>query len=793
MMLIAAYVGPALRHMKPIALALSLVALSAAASYGQSTGAIKGRVTDETGGVLPGVTVEARLATGGATLSTVTSATGEYTLDALPPGRYQLSFTLINFASVAHRDVNVGAGPTVVNPMMQLSLSAEVTVVGKRTFANLADVENPAENLVGIAQAASQGAITARQLDVRPLLRPGDVVETVPGMVADQHASGGKANQYFLRGFNLDHGTDFAQSIVGMPVNMPTHAHGQGYTDINFLIPELVSGVQYSKGPYYADQGDFATAGAANINYVTSLDRPLAHIELGNRGFERGVFAASPTLGAGHLLVALEGMHEDGPWTTPDNFQKLNGGVRYSQGDSVNSFALTAMGSHGTWTSTNQIPQRAVDGGLIGLFGTLDPFDGGTTYRYSASADWQRGTGSTLTKITAYGIAYDLHLFSNFSFYLADPVHGDQEEQADHRFITGGRMIHQRETRWGGHAVKNTFGLQLRNDDITNVGRYGTEARVRLDTQSQAAVVETMAGAYVQNEIEWTPWLRSMAGLRVDGARFAVTDTLKAFGNDNGGTTSAGIMSPKGGLTLGPWGSTEFYVNAGEGFHSNDARGTTAKLDVAGNPTDRVSPLVKGKGAEIGMRTVVLPHLQTTLAVWMLRLDSELVFDGEALSTVPSPASKRNGVEFANYYSPWKWLNFDLDVSLSSAKWTDFNPAGPYVPEAVGTVVSAGATVDNFHRTFGSLRWKYFGPRALIEDNSERSQATSIFEVQAGYQLAKNLKATGEVFNLFNNTAPDVTYYYTTRLPGEPADGVNDFLIHPTPSRSARINLVVSF
>ena len=757
-------------------------------------GGIQGRVTDETGGTLPGVTVEARLLSGGVPVVQVTGSMGEYALSDLPAGRYQLTFSLINFGQVTHRDIDVKtSAPTTVNQIMHLALNAEVTVVGKRTFANLADVENPAENLVGIAQAASQGAITAQQLDVRPLLRPGDVVETVPGMIADQHASGGKANQYFLRGFNLDHGTDFAQSILGMPVNMPTHAHGQGYTDINFLIPELVSGVQYSKGPYYADQGDFGTAGASNINYVTFLDRPLARVELGNQGFERAVFAASPAAGEGRLLLAFNGEHENGPWVTPDNYQKLNGVVRYSQGNSINSFALTAMGYHGQWHGTNQVPQRAIDEGLISQFGTLDPTDGGTTYRYSASADWQHGTPSTLTKVTAYGIGYDLRLFSNFTFYLNDPVRGDQEEQADHRFITGGKVVHQRETQWGGHTVKNTFGLQVRNDDITNVGRYLTEARVRFDTQSEAAVVETMGGAYVQNEIEWAPWLRSMAGLRVDAARFAVTDKLKAFDNDNGGTTSAGIVSPKGGLTLGPWRGTEFYVNAGEGFHSNDARGTTAKLDPLGNPTTTVSPLVKAKGAEFGVRTVVVPHLQTTVAVWMLRLDSELVFDGEALSTVPSPASKRSGVELANYYSPTKWLNFDLDASWSSARWTDFNPAGPYVPEAVGTVLSAGATVDNFHRTFGSLRWKYFGPRALIEDNSERSQATSLFELQGGYQLAKNLKVTAEVFNLFNSSVPDVTYYYTTRLRGEPLDGVDDYLVHVSPSRSARINLVVGF
>jgi hypothetical protein len=505
------------------------------------------------------------------------------------------------------------------------------------------------------------------------------------------------------------------------------------------------------------------------------------------------LFVGSPVVGAGHLLVALEASHSDGVWVNPDDYQKINGVIRYSQGDAVSGFALTAMGYHGQWNSTDQVPQRALSSGLISRFGTLDPYDGGTTYRYSLSGDWQHGTGSTLTKVTAYGIGYDLDLFSNFTYYLNDPVHGDQIEQADHRFVTGVKALYERQARWAGHAVKNTFGVQVRNDDITNLGLYATEARVRLSTSSDAQVMETMAGAYAQNEVEWTPWLRSMVGLRVDGARFDVTDKLKAFGADNGGLSTAGIVSPKGGVTLGPWGGTEFYVNAGEGFHSNDARGTTAKLDPDGNPLTPVTPLVKAKGAEVGMRTVAVPHLQTTVTLWTLRLASELVFDGDSSGSVPSPASSRTGLEIANYYSPLKWLTFDADMSFSRARFSEFNPDGPYIPEAAGTVVSAGASVDNFHRAFGSLRWRYFGPRPLIEDNSQRSKATSLFEIEGGYQVAKKLRVTAEVFNLFNAAASDVDYYYVSRLPGEPLAGVADIETHPTLPRAARLNLVVGF
>jgi hypothetical protein len=750
---------------------------------------LRGRVTDETGAVLPGVTVELR-AEATRPAETVTDTAGEYVFSDVAAGQYQVTFSLINFATIVRRDVKMSSGVTRVDVTMHIALSAEVAVVGKRTFANLADMDDPAENLVGVAQAASQGAITAEQLDVRPLMRVGEVLETVPGMIASSHAGGGKANQYFLRGFNLDHGTDFGQTIAGMPVNLPSHAHGQGYSDINFMIPELVAGVQYSKGPYYADQGDFTTAGASNTNYVTSLDHPLTRLEVGGQGYGRALFAGSQTIQHGNLLGALDVSHNDGPWIQPDAFARINGVLRYSHGDAINGYTVTAMGYHGQWNSTDTVPMRAFNEGLISRFGTLDASDGGHTYRYSLSGEWQQGSGSSLTKIAAYGIGYDLSLFSNFTFFLDDAAHGDQHEQADHRFITGGKVMHKRQTRWGGHAVQNTVGIQVRNDDVTNLALYHTQARVRFETTSQAAVLESTAGVYAQNEVEWTPWLRSMAGLRVDATRFRVDDRIDPV---NSGATTAGIVSPKGGVTLGPWRATEFYINAGQGFHSNDARGVLAIRDLTGASITAVTPLVKGTGAEIGVRTVAVPHLQSTFTVWMLRLDSELTWDGDTFGSVPSPASKRSGIEFANYYTPKRWLTFDADVSWSQARYRDYNPAGQYVPEAVGTVVSAGATIDNWNRTFGSLRWRYFGPRALIEDNSERSQATSLFEFEGGYQLAPHVRLTAAVFNVFNSAVSDVDYYFATRLSGEPIGGIADIMTHPSLSRSARVILAVAF
>jgi hypothetical protein len=755
-------------------------------AFAQGTGSVTGKVTDDTGGVLPGVSVELRTAAGMTIAETVTDTSGQYSFGAVQPGVYQLRYTFVNFASKVHANLVVTAGQAARNDeMLQLSLNAEVVVVGRATFTNLADVENPAENLVGIAQSASQGAITARQLDVRPFMRQGEVLETVPGVIITQHSGEGKANQYFLRGFNLDHGTDFASSVNGIPVNMPTHAHSHGYSDINFLIPELVAGVQYSKGPYYAEQGDFATAGASNISYASVLDRPLVHVQAGSFDYARVFAAASPQVGKGHLLAAFETSNNAGPWAVPDDYRKWNGVLRYTVGDNLNGLSLTAMGYSATWNATEATPLRAIEAGFP-RFGSIDPTDGGDSYRYSVSGDWQRTKGRTLTKATAYGMAYDLDLISNFTFYLDDPVHGDQREQLDHRFVAGGRAFQRRLTRWGDRTVQNTYGVQVRNDNIPRVALLHTESRTVLEPLGDASAMVTSGGIYYQNEMEWARWLRTTVGIRGDAQRFAVTDKLIAV---NTGTTHAGIISPKAAVTFGPFNGTEFYVNAGTGFHSNSALGTTIKQDINGNAIDPVTPLVRAKGAELGVRTVRIPHLQSTTSLWTLRLDSELVYNGDAGATEPGPASSRYGVEFANYYSPKRWLVFDGDLSWSHARFA----TGEYVPESVGVVVSGGASIDNYHRTYGSLRLRYFGPRALVADNSVQSEATTLLNAEVGYNVAKTIRVNVEVFNLANAAVSDIDYYFASRLPNEPLGGVEDIHTHPAVPRTVRLSVIVGF
>jgi outer membrane receptor protein involved in Fe transport len=370
---------------------------------------------------------------------------------------------------------------------------------------------------------------------------------------------------------------------------------------------------------------------------------------------------------------------------------------------------------------------------------------------------------------------------------LNDPVHGDQQEQVDRRFVTGAKVSHRRLGRWARHPMQNTVGVQVRNDNIPEVSLYHTESRVRLETRTANSALVTSGGAYAQNEMDWAPWLRTVAGLRGDVSRYRV-DALDPL---NSGRAAAGMVSPKGAVTLGPWKSTEMYVNAGTGFHSNNALGTTITRDTDGHPVERVTPLVRARGAEIGIRTVAIPHLQSTVSWWTLRLGSELVYSGDVGATEPGPASRRHGVEIANYYSPTRWLVFDGDVSRSTARFTEFNPAGQYVPEAVGTVVSAGVGVNGFHRTFAALRWRYFGSRALVEDNSVRSEPTSLVNLQAGRQLSKSLRVTADLFNLFDARNSDVEYYFASRLLGEPLQGVDDIHFHPVVPRTLRVSMIV--
>jgi len=651
------------------------------------------------------------------------------------------------------------------------------------------------DNAIGSSDAASQGSIRAELIKARPALRPGEVLEFVPGMIVTQHSGDGKANQYFLRGFNLDHGTDFATSVNGMPVNMPSHAHGQGYTDLNFLIPELVQRIDYRKGPYFARSSDFASAGAADISYRSSFDAPFAQLTLGQNGYRRGLLGGSTEATPGiTLLGAVELMGNDGPWTVPEGLRRVNGVLSASAGTRAEGWTASVMGYDARWTATDQVPQRLIDAGTyngqpFGRFDSLDPSDGGNTSRVSLSGEWHRNAddGSS-TRVSAYAMRYRLQLWSNFTYALDRPVEGDQFLQRDSRSVVGGAASHALSHSLAGLPARSEVGVQLRHDSM-RVGLFDTEARQINTTTRDDGVRETLFGLYGQSAVELTPWLRTIVGLRADHLRNRV-NALSLVANS--GSARGTQVSPKLSLIAGPFAKTEFFVNAGRGLHSNDARGTTITTDPkTGGAAPKVPPLVASRGFELGARTEIVPGLQSSIALWKLDFDSELVYIGDAGATKASAASRRKGVEFNNRWTPLPWLLVDADLAWTHGRFAN----GDRIPNAVDRVASLGASLRDLGPWSASLQWRYLGAGALVEDNSVRAipSITANLRISRSLQplLGKDSALTLDAFNLFNRPVNDIQYHYGSQPRGLAA--ADDRHVHPAEPRTLRLTLRVGF
>lgn len=649
---------------------------------------------------------------------------------------------------------------------------------------------SPGDEL-GSTTSASQGLVDQQELQSRPLSRVGELVEVVPGAIATQHSGSGKANQFFLRGFNLDHGTDFSVAVDGVPMNMPSHAHGQGYLDLNSIIPELLDHADYGKGPYHADVGDFSSAGYARMYTADSLPQGFVKFTGGEFDYYRTVVANSQKLGRGELLYGGEAAFYDGPWKTPEGSGKYNGLLKYSLAEDDWGLSLLGKAYHADWTATNQIARRALDQGLVGLYGSLDPSDGGNSSRYSLSGNaWSRGD-SYKNAANLYAVYYDVELFSNFTYFLDDPLHGDQVNQKERRIVLGGNG----EQTWYGQAfgrdMDNSLGLQVRHDHIMGVALNHSQDRQVLHGLRRDDIDQTNVGLYGRNQIRWLEKFRSVAGLRGDFFVFDVDSRSLAA---NSGVRDAAIFSPKLSLIFGPWFDTEFFLNLGEGFHSNDARGVTLKLDPLNpaTPVPGVDPLVKTRGGEVGLRSQWLPGLDTTLALWWLQVGSELLFIGDAGTTEPSGKSERYGVEWTNTYKPSDWLTLDGELALSNARFVDAPGNADAVPNTVGRVIGAGATVDLSHGFYASARLRHFGHQPLNEPASVDGGSTSLVSLGAGYRYDR-LKLQVDVFNLLDSQRNDIAYYYASRLPGEPAGGVEGLHFHPVEPRMVRLSVTVGF
>ncbi len=847
---------------------------------------LSGTIVDTSGAVIAGAALQVRSANGTVQRTAQSDRNGSFILSGLAAGNYRLVISNPGFET---KEVLVTVGTTGALAPLRIPLA-----VG--SVSTTINVQGREDDLIGIAESGTQGTVSATEIQDRPILRSGEVLETVPGLIITQHAGGGKANQYFLRGFNLDHGTDIAIFLDDMPLNLPSHAHGEGYSDMNTVIPEFVKRVDFEKGPYYADVGNYGSAGSARMEFFKTLPQNFLKVEGGTHTYGRAVFGVSQKLGSGNLLYGAEETYYDGPWVHPDAYNKINGLLTYSQGDDADGVSISARAYHGKWNSSDQIPVAAQS--LVGFFGTLNPSDGGHSQRYSLQGEWHHQGEDSESKIMGAVFYYDLDLFSDFTYYLVDPNRGDQFEQQDRRWVGYLDAHHTVFSTWFGRKMSNTFGIQFRNDWINN-GLYRTVNRVRTtktdysatgasffpagstagpncidlppntpltltvilptgtingtaagtaagttasfsvptgstfdtatcptlpSTTSRDNFTDMIGSALVENKIQWANKLRSVLAVRGDEEKFVVTslaypnlttlsDGTSAIPNAlNSGSAVKFLPSPKASLIFGPWANTEFYLQGGFSFHSNDGRGSTQVVEPVspdypypGQIQPKISPLVEQKGGEIGVRTVAVPHLQSTFELWYLHSNSELTQDGDTGGTLASEqSSNRYGIEWANYYTPTEHLAFDADIADSRAQftfvdpfdatyqvvkaplyvcttgaascpavganydgnvyWQQGGPGGKLVPEAVKVVISSGATLHDYKGLTSSLRLRYFGPRYLTSDGLYQSSQTVLLNGEIGYQFFKKWHVTAEFLNMLNRKDADIDYAYTSQV-----------------------------
>jgi len=748
-------------------------------------------------------------------------------------------------------------------------------------LAEIKVVAGRSKKLIGLTESASQGVISQEQLEFRSTARPGELVELIPGMIATQHSGSGKANQYFLRGYNLDHGTDFTTIVDGIPMNLPSNAHGQGYMDLNSMIPELVDKIEYGKGPYYGEVGDFAAAGFNKMSTMKTLSQGFVKQTGGEFNYLRTVAANSSKIGDdGNLLYAAEFQTYDGAWAVPENGHKYNGLLRYTQDHDNWGVAVNAKAYTNRWTATNQQASSFLD--TNGLYANISPTDMGDTNRFSYSSNlWNKGN-DWKNDANIYAVYYDLSLFSNMTGYTSGPM-GDQINQKEHRVYVGGNEEFTHFDNFFGLDMDNTFGVSFRHDEVMGLALNQTVNTQYFNTVSDDNVSESTGGMYFKNQIHWNEKFRTTQSIRADFLTMQVTSLANGYTNGNAavtgaaassisayspsfaagsyemadpalaaqinaansGYTSKEMISPKFAAIMGPWYDTEYFFNAGYGYHSNDARGTIG-MDNPGNQfgnngtfgiansglgassysqsqiqsmisTSSDGSLMKqipamawARGTEIGARSNYIPGLTSTTALWFLQSSSELVFNGDQGTTTANGMSNRYGLELTNYYKVNNWVTLDLDYSRSYGHFVNVPTSygggcptaqatspcvGTYIPNLVGVVIAAGVQVTAPNGLFGSLRLRHFGASPLDSDGTFWAPNVDILNLGLGYKQ-KNYKLDLTIFNLLGETTNDIVYagnYATSNTTNGPVTGQYQEVRHIVEPRMARAGFTIYF
>jgi len=693
--------------------------------------------------------------------------------------------------------------------------------------------------LLGTADTASEGVVDDQELQLAPQYRPGQLLETVPGLIVTLHSGEGKANQYLMRGYNLDHGTDLETYVDGMPINQPTHAHGQGYTDLNFMIPELADQLTYSKGPYYANVGDFGAVGSVHVDYRDTIEDQVS-ATAGTLDFQRIFTAGTEAVGDGHLLAAVEVQHYDGPFVTLDDARKENVVLRYSEGDDKNGYSATAMMYHQIWTNTTDIPIRAITEGLVpNRFGTLNPTDGGRAWRSSLSFNLHETLGDGQLTASAFFIDNQLHLWNDFTHYLVDPIHGDQEDQFEHRDAVGGQACYALPVPLGSIDNVVSVGV-LTRDDLLYVGRLPSEDRVPLTATddppsfSNEDQVYLFAGAaWVQATTHWTSTFRSVLGFREDYQHGTDIDYLAALheesrpgytGYTNGGTAQQALPQPKANLIYTPTDTLEFYLSAGRGFHSGDLRGVNQDTSVdLGLPHTPL--LARQEGQEVGVRASPKPNLAITFAYYNLWQQSETIIDPDVGQDTAGPPSRRYGYEINVTYQINRWLEFYGSYSGDHTRFTHpFDDGtghlGEYITDAPLATGAMALYVTNLGPWSGGLNYRYLGNYPLSSGPCVNSAAEHDFgpgyscanaptalgqvdgkgfgewNLDAHYTFSEGWSASLGIYNLFNTHAAAAEFWYVDRLQNEIntyPEGRADVHEHPLEPIMARFTVAKKF
>jgi len=736
-----------------LCLIASLFLLTSFEGYSQTLGKLSGVITDSAShAVLPFVNVTLE----GTRIGTSSNLSGSYSIGRISEGIHTITASAVGYARISREvDIKGGKMTTLDLEMVETPVtSPEVTITG--------NVDQP-------VSAASSQTLRAIDFELRPRLSAQDMLKMVPGLFIAQHAGGGKAEQIFLRGFDCDHGTDVNISVDGIPVNMVSHGHGQGFADLHFVMPEVLRGLEVYKGPYFVQSGDLGTAGTVKFNTLDALDHSSLNLESGSYGLVRlvGLGEIPIQSDASSAYVAGELLHNDSYFDNKQDFKRFNLFGKFTTAlDANKSISIWASGFGSSWNASGQIPERAVAEGLIDRYGSIDPSEGGNTYRHNLNVIYTNADASGRFLVQGFASKYNFQLFSNFTFYKLDPIHGDEIEQDDNRVMTGGRAEYQLNETFGNPNINTLLGGSLRTDFITNQ-LWHVEKRVRLENRANADIRETSVGAYAQQEYHLAQNTRLQLGVRDDYFVFDLRDRLNAGTlNDITGIVTQNIVSPKANLIYSPSTTVDIYFNSGSGFHSNDARGVLS--------TRSETTLPRAIAAEVGTRYTPSIRFTTSVAFWGLDLDKEFTYNGDDGTVSESGPTRRIGIDIDARAQLFSWLWGDFDMTVSHGRFKDLPDGQNEIPLAPTLTSTGGLTIRFESGLEGSLRYRHMSERPANEDNTVTAYGYTVFDAGIAYRL-DGFKLSIIADNLFNVLWNEAQFETESQIKGEahPVDELN--------------------